>query len=172
MPRCCSILVAEYVWLKMYPNKHTRHRSLSWKFKNEMCFTWMHESEVCMGLTNPQDLPHRALQRPAAGRGASLCLPFVMRCHLALAVQSLLSSPSATHHKYDNTFTAFSLHIGWRQTPPECIFWFTAASHWLCAAQRPLLFLSESIHINEAGLYVFPTSACGIVELLEQEGGL
>lgn len=35
----------------------------------------------------------------------------------------------------------------------------------------PLLFLWESIHINEAGLSVFPTSACGIVELWNRREG-
>lgn len=58
--------------------------------------------------------PTRVSKRPAAaGFGASLCLPFVMRCHLALlAVQSLLSSPCDRHHEYDNTFSAFALLIG------------------------------------------------------------
>lgn len=42
-----------------------------------------------------------------------------MRCHLApLAVSGLLVSPCDTHHEYDNTFSAFSLPIGQRQTPP------------------------------------------------------
>ena len=63
--------------------------------------------------------PTRPSKRPAAGRGASLCLPFVMRCHLALlAVRSLLFSACDTHHEYDSTFSAFPLLIGWNQTPP------------------------------------------------------
>lgn len=68
---------------------------------------------ISIGFMGPLDHPHPSLQRPAAGCGASLCLPFVMRCHLALlAVPSLLSSPCDTPHEYDNTFSAFSLLIG------------------------------------------------------------
>lgn len=75
---------------------------------------------ISIGFMDPLDHPHPFVQRPAAGGGASLCLPFVMRCHLALlAVRRLLSSPCDTHHEYDNTFSAFPLLIGQKQTPPS-----------------------------------------------------
>lgn len=126
---------------------------------------------IFYGLMDPLDHPHPSLQRPAAGRGASLCLPFVMRCHLALlAVRGLFSSPCDTHHEYDHTVSAFSLLIGGMQTPPVHILMPSGLQLALCCAE-PLLFFRESIHINEAGLSVFPTSACGIVELWSRREG-
>lgn len=68
---------------------------------------------ISIGFMDPLDHPHPSLQRPAAGCGASLCLPFVMRCHLALlAVWNLFFFPCDTHHEYDNILSAFSLLIG------------------------------------------------------------
>lgn len=91
-----------------------------------------------------------------------MCLPFVIRCHLAvLAVQSLLSPHSHAHHEYDSTFAAASFLIGRR----VC----------LSLAPRlplPLLLLVEPIHINEAGLSVLFYICLWYWEALEQEGGL
>lgn len=59
------------------------------------CVVYEYMEVVSVGLMDPLNYIHPSLQRPAAGCGASLCLPFVMRCHLALlAVQSLCFSPS------------------------------------------------------------------------------
>lgn len=78
--------------------------------------------QLSIGFMDPVEHPRPSPQRPAAGRRASLCLPFVMRCHLALLAEwSLLSSPCDTHHEYDNTVSTFHLLIGWSQTPPAHI---------------------------------------------------
>lgn len=54
---------------------------------------------ISVGFMDPLDHPHLFHQRPAAGCGAPLCVPFVMRCHLALlAVRSLLRSACDTPH--------------------------------------------------------------------------
>lgn len=77
------------------------------------CDIYEYMEVISVVLMDPLNYLHPSLQRPAAGCGASLCLPFVMRCHLALlAVQCLCSSPSDTHYEYDNTIAAYSLLIG------------------------------------------------------------
>lgn len=109
---------------------------------------------ISVGVIDPLDSPTRPSKRPAAGCGASLCLPFIMRCHLVpLAVSGLLVSPCDTHHEYDNTFLAFSLLIGQRQTPPQYIFSYTAASHWPPCFPKPSSSLGScSILMRQARL--------------------
>lgn len=109
---------------------------------------------ISYGLMDPLDHPHPSLQRPAAGRAASLCLPFVMRCHLALlAVWGLLTSPNDTPHEYNHTVSAFSFLIGGMLTPPVHILMHSGLQLAVCYA-APLLFFrgGRSILMRQACL--------------------
>lgn len=101
--------------------------------------------------------PPPSLERPAAGLRVSLCLSFVMRCHLALlAVQRPLSSPCDAH-AHDMITPSLPLLPHWTEAdippPPVHILMDIHLPLALCSAATPPHTPRESFHINETGLY-------------------
>lgn len=127
---------------------------------------------ISVGLLDPLNHLHSSLQRPAAGCGASLCLPFVMRCHLALlAAQSLVSLSVILIMNMTTLFLHFLSSLDGDNHPPVHI-WMHSSFLLAPCFPSPLLFFSKLIHINEASSSVFPTSASGIVKLWSRREGL
>lgn len=118
-----------------------------------MSCIWIYGGDFCW-CHRPSGFPHPSLQKASCWLWGLFVFAFVMRCHLVpLAVSGLLVSPCDTHHEYDNTFLAFSLLIGQRQTPPQYIFSYTAASHWPPCFPKPSSSLGScSILMRQARL--------------------
>ena len=107
-------------------------------------------------------------KRPAAGCGASLCLPCVMRCHLAL-----LALPALwyTSWIWEHLSRVVPPHWTDAESPPVHILMLSSPRLVQCCTEPRPLF-AESSHINEAESSVFLTSACGIMKLWSRRGGL
>lgn len=96
-----------------------------------------------------------SLERPAAGPWASLCLPFVMRCHLcssgcAQACSSLLMMLRMTM----TTLLLLHLCLLDRGVHPQYIFLMLSRLPLVLRFSATPLASREQIHINEGDLCV------------------